>query len=1321
MSIWARTLIVVILLGLILLTAAFLLTAWEYAGMEKVLANRQDELTTLLSNSITISGKSLSVFTYDYTYWDDLVAFMQTGDPVWAKENLLGAMETYDASVLWIYRTDYALHYSITHDGEPAPEIPGITRLLPGLFDRQRLSHFFFQAPQGLLEVRGASIHPTADTDRITPPHGYFIAGRYWNSEYLSALTGLTGGHIEVSQQPPPATVRSRHSFKNGEYVIRKELPGMDGLPVAWAIAHIPSPAAANYIYTLWWSIGLNVSLLTAIVGLVALILYFWVVRPLRLIRTTLNTGNTLPLTRIEWISTEFTDIAEVIRRSFQQQHQLQNEILERTQTETRLAQRNEFIESILDNLPLGCNVFRASDLSLQFMNRKYAEHCGWPLEALTSFDDFVQKVLPSGRHNEIVQEMPKKLETLEYEGLKLDDIEIRTQAGEQRFISGQVFKIPGQDLVITLLDNVTDKLKTKEALLLNEARMEALLKLNQMSFDSVNAIAEHAMEEAIQLTQSTLGFVAFANEEETVLTMHAWSRRAMEECRIDDSPRVFPLETTGLWGEAVRQRRPIVVNDYVAPNALKRGYPEGHVELTRVISLPIFDAGHIVVVAGLANKPHDYNDSDVRQLTLLMEGMWNIIQRKRTEDQIKEQSSLNAALADLYEPLTSPSTSIQETARLILQYAQTLTQSPDGFVSEVHPASGMILDHAMTVLFEKNSLRTFEKMKYALSSGFDETCYGKQNLSASNHSGFFKNDLTVLADALEPSPLQPQLQRLLTVPIILEAKHAGTITLVNKNQDYTDSDLHAVQRLAQFFALTIQHKRVETDLRRLAAAIEQAAEIVVIAGVQGEVQYVNPAFEYTTGHARGDVLGESLCSVLSGDASGRPALWKDIQNAIRQSRGWSGLLTNRKQNSSILRLETTVFPVHADFGAMTNLVAISRDITRETDLQEQLRQSQKMEAVGQLAGGVAHDFNNLLQVITGYTDLALASVESESLVAQNLQEILNTSERARALVNQLLLFSRRQVQQPKNINLSETVESAMKLLGRVIGEHIERVFNGCDAVKPVCADPNQVLQVLMNLCVNAQDAMPKGGRLTISVYGAEFDEAFCAAHPWAKEGEFAALSVNDTGLGMPDEIKAHIFEPFFSTKEVGKGTGLGLATVYGIVKQHDGLLHVESEPGKGSTFFVYLPVAQDTCVDPAGMSESLGSLDGKGETILLAEDEENVRYLTTRMLRSKGYHPIMARDGEEAIQLLHQHIGELKLVVVDAVMPKKSGRDVYDAVRASRADLPVLFVSGYSYDVLEGGSKLVNAALLPKPFRPQELLLRIRDMLDHTPAPPTE
>ncbi len=1320
MSIWARTLVVIITLSLILLTISLLLTAWEHAGMEKVLANRQDELHTLLSNSITMCGKSLHTFAYDYTYWDDLVAFMQTGDPVWAKENLVSSMETYEASALWIYRTDYTLQYSITSDGESAPEIPGITRLLPGLFEQQRLLHFFFPAPQGLLEVCGASIHPTADKNRITPPQGYFIAGRYWDTEYLSTLTSLTGGHIILSNQPPPAPEKPHHAFINGEYVIHKELPGSDGLPAAWVAAHIPSPAAANYIHNLWWSIGLNAGLLTVIVGLVSLILYFWVVRPLRLIRSTLNSGNTLPLTRIEWISTEFTDIAEVIRRSFQQQHQLQNEIQERTRTEARLAQRNAFIESVLDNLPLGCNVFRASDLSLQFMNRKYAEHCGWPLEAITSFDDFVQKVLPGGMRNAVAQEILKKLETLENESLNLEEIEIRTQNGEQRFISGEVFKIPGQDLVITLLDDVTDKLKTKEALLLNEARMEALLKLNQMSFDSINAIAEHAMEEAIQLTQSALGFVAFVNEEETVLTMYAWSRKVMEECRIDGNPLVFPLEKTGLWGEAVRQRRPIVINDYTAPNALKRGYPDGHVELLRVVSLPIFDAGHIVIVAGLANKPNDYNDSDIRQLTLLMEGMWRIIQRKQAEDQLHWQSSLNAALADLYEPLTSPSTSIQETAKLILHYARALTQSPDGFVFEIHPVSGMILDHAVTELFEKNSQGTFERIKYALSSGFNGTGNGKEPLVPFFQSGFFKNDLSALADALGAPPLQPPLQRLLIVPIVLEGKHAGTITLVNKDGDYTGADLHAVQRLAQFFALTIQRKRIETDLRRLAAAIEQASEIVVVAGVQGEVQYVNPAFEHATGQARDDVLGESLCAVLSGDASKHAALWQEMQNALRQSGGWFGLLTNQKQNSALLRLETVVFPVQDDFGAMTNFVAISRDITRETDLQEQLRQSQKMEAVGQLAGGVAHDFNNLLQVITGYTDLALASVESESLAAQSLQEILNTSERARALVNQLLLFSRRQVQQPKNINLRETVESAMKLLGRVIGEHIERVFNGCDDVKPVRADPNQVLQVLMNLCVNAQDAMPRGGRLTISVYGAEFDEAFCTAHPWAREGEFAALSVQDTGLGMTPEIKAHIFEPFFSTKEVGKGTGLGLATVYGIVKQHDGLLHVESEPDKGSTFFVYLPVAHDVLADTTGKSEHPESLDGKGETILLAEDEENVRYLTTRMLRSKGYRPIMARDGEEAIQLLHQHIGELKLVVVDAVMPKKSGRDVYDAVRASRADLPVLFVSGYSYDVLEGGSKLVNAALLPKPFRPQELLLKIREMLDQGPAQPT-
>jgi len=1288
-----------------------LLTAWDHTGIQHILTDRQQELQDLLGNSIDMCSRSLNAFAFDYTYWDELVDFMKTGDPVWADENLKESMGTYNVSDLWIYHTDCSLHYSMSSSGETLPEIAAITELLPRIFATDRLNHFFLPTLEGLLEIRGATIHPTEDKERKTPPQGFFIASRRWDTEYLSMLGKLIGGSIEIVSKTTATPQPPKSEYGYSLFIISNELRSWDHKPIAWVVAHIPSDAVSYYLNTIWWSLGLNFGVLVTIVGLVALILLYWVVRPLHLIRSTLNSGNTGSLTKIEWISTEFSDIAEVIRNSFRQQKSLQMEIEERVRTQSDLARRNEFIESVLESLPIGCNVLRLSDMSLQFMNQKYAEICGWPKEEISDFASFTQNVLPDEQRDQTAQAMLAGVHRPNPTNLKIEDLRIRTKTGECRYINVQAFKIPEQDFIITTLEDVTEQHQAREVLLLNETRMEALLEINQMSFDSVSAIAEHSMEKAIQLTQSTLGFVAFANEEETVLTMHAWSHRAMEECRIQNKPLVFPIEATGLWGEAIRQRKPIVVNDYHAENPLKKGCPEGHVPLQRVICIPIFDNDRIVVVAGLANKAQEYNHSDVQQLTLLMEGMWRRIQRKQAEDQQQRQSSLNAALADLHEPLTSPATSIQETAQLILQHAQTLTHSPEGFVCEVHIASGMILDHAMTPLFN-GPAGAYESIKNALSCGFGETWLDSERTVQDVQSGFYNNNLQRVCESLDMPLIHPPLQRLLTVPILLESKHAGTITLVNSDRDYTDLDLHAVQRLAQFYALTIQRKRVEADLRRLAAAIEQAAEIVIVAGVEGEVRYVNPAYESICGRSSLDVLGDPLWAVLSEDSSQYSALWGEIQDKLQQSGVWAGPLTIRKQNSSV-RLEVMVSPVYDDSGVITNLVAIARDVTWESDLQEQLRHAQKMEAVGQLAGGVAHDFNNLLQVITGYTDLALAAVESESLAAQSLQEILNASERARTLVNQLLLFGRRKIQQPKNINLSDTVENAMKLLGRVIGEHIERVYQSCDAMKPVCADPNQILQVLMNLCVNAQDAMPNGGRLTIAVRMEEFDESFCAAHPWAMAGEFASLSVSDTGTGMPPEILSHIFEPFFSTKEVGKGTGLGLATVYGIVRQHDGFLHVESEVGKGSTFSIYLPVSQEAVFDEIPEIEENGSPIGKGEKILLAEDEENVRYLTSQLLRNKGYRPIIARDGEEAIQLFQQHMHELKLVVVDAVMPKKSGRDVYDAVRACREDLPILFVSGYSYEVIEQDKKLINATLLQKPFRPQVLLSKIREMLD--------
>jgi PAS domain S-box-containing protein len=399
--------------------------------------------------------------------------------------------------------------------------------------------------------------------------------------------------------------------------------------------------------------------------------------------------------------------------------------------------------------------------------------------------------------------------------------------------------------------------------------------------------------------------------------------------------------------------------------------------------------------------------------------------------------------------------------------------------------------------------------------------------------------------------------------------------------------------------------------------------------------------------------------------------------------------------------------------GAVIGAASFGRDMTDQRELENQYRQSQKMEAVGQLAGGIAHDFNNLLQVIAGYANLVLEDLPSGAALFNEISEIKRASDRATSLVHQLLAFSRRQTMERRQIQPNDTIASVLKMLYRVIGEHIEVDFRPGDDLPAVHADPGQIEQVLLNLCVNARDAMPGGGSITISTSVEQVGEEFRERHPWARAGEFVVVEVADTGPGIPTEIFDHIFEPFFTTKEVGKGTGLGLATVYGIVKQHEGMIDVASRPEGGTVFRIFLPASREEgkaeeAPDAAAVAR-LGH-----ETILIAEDEELVRNLALRVLEHGGYRVLVARDGAEAIALVESRGAEIDLALLDVVMPKANGPQVRARIRDVQPGMAVLFCSGYSRQMLPDSvvPEDESIELLLKPYPPRVLLDRVRTAL---------
>ncbi|MGH7520041.1 MAG: ATP-binding protein, partial [Gemmatimonadales bacterium] len=414
------------------------------------------------------------------------------------------------------------------------------------------------------------------------------------------------------------------------------------------------------------------------------------------------------------------------------------------------------------------------------------------------------------------------------------------------------------------------------------------------------------------------------------------------------------------------------------------------------------------------------------------------------------------------------------------------------------------------------------------------------------------------------------------------------------------------------------------------------------------------------------------------------------------------------------------VFTNLLDDPSVAAIVNNYRDATDRRNLEEQVILAQKMEAIGRLAGGVAHDFNNILTAIGGYTDLLLADLPEHDPRRHDVEEIYQAAQRAASLTQQLLAFSRRQVMQPKVIDLNALVTDIEKMLRRLIGEDILFATVLHPRVGNVRADPGKLEQVIVNLAENARDAMPDGGRLTIETRNVELDESYVSEHPSVAPGPYVLLAVTDTGMGMDDETKARIFEPFFTTKARGKGTGLGLATVYGIVNQTGGHIWPYSEPGRGTTMRVYLPRV-DIPADPVKRPERAAPESLRGaETILLVEDEDPVRSVTRQLLERNGYTVLEAADGLEALALVGEENGSVQfdLLLTDVIMPGMSGRQLAEHLKSRRPSLLVLFMSGYTDDaVVRHGMLEPGLAYLEKPFRPPALLQKLRDVLDRRPT----
>lgn len=519
---------------------------------------------------------------------------------------------------------------------------------------------------------------------------------------------------------------------------------------------------------------------------------------------------------------------------------------------------------------------------------------------------------------------------------------------------------------------------------------------------------------------------------------------------------------------------------------------------------------------------------------------------------------------------------------------------------------------------------------------------------------------------------------------------------------------------LSQREAAEKAREQAEAKYRTLVEQVNAISYIAEI-GIHGQWYYVSPQVESILGYTPDEWLALSprWAELIHPDDL---AIVKAAEEGSERGEPFQAEFRVKRKDGREVWLNDTGVVVHGS-DSHPVMEGIIVDITERKLLETQLQQSRKMEAVGRLAGGIAHDFNNLLTIITGYTDLALSRSSVPLELRGDIERIENAAARAAALVRQLLAFSRKQVLQPKTLDLNAIVLNMDKLLRRLIDDHIEMITCVHDDLGTVRADPAQIEQVIMNLVVNARDAMPQGGRILLETSNVDLDSTYAENHVSVKPGRYVMLAVSDNGVGMDAGTVAHIFEPFYTTKESGRGTGLGLSTVYGIVKQSGGYVWVYSEPGKGSTFKVYLPRVEESVESHEPKSVPFAAQRGS-EVVLLVEDEEAVRDLVRTILARQGYEVIVAQDPQHAEVIASKFPGEIHLLLTDVVMPGTSGRELASRIIVARPGIRVLHMSGYTENVVTSGGLLEQGlAFLQKPFAPSALVQKIREVLSHTPT----
>ncbi|MFA5514976.1 MAG: PAS domain S-box protein [Desulfuromonadales bacterium] len=781
----------------------------------------------------------------------------------------------------------------------------------------------------------------------------------------------------------------------------------------------------------------------------------------------------------------------------------------------------------------------------------------------------------------------------------------------------------------------------------------------------ATEALLTKVLDETCALVGSPIGFYHFVETDQETLTLQQWSTRTTREfCRGASRGMHYGVHQAGIWADCVRQAKPVVYNDYASlPH--KKGLPAGHAEIIRELIVPILQEGKVVAIMGVGNKPTPYTQEDVETVNYLANVIWHVIAAKIKEDRIQENEKLFRSLFENHAAV-----------KLIID-----------------PASGNIVN---------------------------------ANQAAADYYGWSRERLKTMniqdINTLSFEEIQKEMEKARTLQRIY----------FEFSQRRADGSMRDVAVFSSRFEVNGKHllhsiihdisqrktaeQALKTSLEHFRLLVENAPDAIFVQ-TRGCFTYLNRAAEELFGAASAlELIGTPVLDRLHPDYRARAAELIFNLHEKKMSVAVTHVVSRRLDGAEV-DAEVSAVPMNfeGEDGALVfarNISARIRTEKTQQKLEEQLHQAQKIESLGQLAGGVAHDYNNMLAVILGYTDMAMGRIDPTDPLYQDLEQVLNAAKRSRDITQQLLAFARRETIVPQVVDLNTNLESMLRMLRRLIGENIALRWLPGAGLGQIKIDPSQLNQILINLCVNARDAIANTGTIAIETKSVVLDESYCANHAGSLPGSYVLLMISDSGRGMDKATQRKIFEPFFTTKKVGAGTGLGLSTVYGIVKQNNGCIDVYSEPGEGSSFKIYLPRhGGEASVDAAAAPPETPR--GGGETILVVEDENSILRLTKRFLDGLWYTVLTANCPDEALCLAGAH-PEIHLLITDVIMPGMNGRELAGRLRTSHPNIEIMYMSGYTADVIAHRGVLEQGThFLQKPFSLTDLAAAVRTILE--------